>query len=145
MFTKLSEIGQTLCLVFATIGTAILSFLGGWDMLLSVLVAFIVTDYITGIICAIIDKKLSSAVGFKGIAKKIFILILVGLSYMLDQAMGTAILRNIAILFYIANEGISILENAGKLGVPYPEKLKDILVQLKKNNDKEITENTEVK
>ena len=108
----------------ATIGTAIISYLGGWDMLLYVLVTLIVTDYVTGLVCAIIDKQLSSAIGFKGIAKKVFMLVLVGLAFMLDKAVGTEVLRNVTILFYIANEGISILENAGKIGVPYPEKIK---------------------
>lgn len=137
MFTKLNEIGNTVCLTFATIGTAIISYLGGWDMLLYVLVTLIVTDYVTGLVCAIIDKQLSSAIGFKGIAKKVFMLVLVGLAFMLDQAVGTEVLRNVTILFYIANEGISILENAGKIGVPYPEKIKEILLQLKKDNDSE--------
>lgn len=141
MFTKLNDVGQTVCLVFATIGTAIATYLGGWDMLLNVLVMFIVTDYVTGLVCAIIEKQLSSAIGFKGIAKKVFMLVLVGLAYMLDQAIGTEVLRNVTILFYIANEGISILENAGKIGVPYPQKLKDILLQLKKENGNSDKEN----
>ena len=145
MFTNLNEVGQLICLIFAAIGTTIAGFLGGWDMLLSVLVIFIVTDYLTGIVCATIEKKLSSAVGFKGIAKKVFMIVLVGLAFMIDQVLGTEIWRNMTILFYIANEGISIVENAGKLGVPFPQKLKDILIQLKKDNDKEIIENTEVK
>lgn len=136
---KLNEIGQTLLVMFAGIGTLLSSYLGGWDMLLKVLIIFIVVDYLTGVICAIVDKKLSSAVGFKGIAKKMFILALVGLAFYLDKAIGTEILRNLVIMFYVANEGISVLENSTKLGVPYPKKLKDILEQLKKDNDKEIT------
>lgn len=135
---NLNEIGQIICIAFAGIGTLISSYLGGWDIILKVLIVFILTDYTTGVLCAIIDKKLSSAVGFKGIAKKIVILGLVGLSFMLDEALHTSIFRNLSILFYIANEGISILENSTKLGVPYPQKLKDILEQLKKDNDKEI-------
>lgn len=137
---KLNEIGQTLCIVFAGIGTLLSSYLGGWDTMLKVLTIFIVVDYITGVICAIIDKKLSSSVGFKGIAKKVVILLLVGLAFYLDKIVGTEVFRNLVIMFYIANEGISILENSTKLGVPYPKKLKEILEQLKKDNDKEIVE-----
>ena len=145
MLTKLSDLGQTLCLVFAAIGTTIVAFLGGWDMLLYALLVCIIIDYISGIYCAIIEKKLSSAVGFQGIAKKVFILVLVGMAHMLGQALGLEFIRNMVICFYLANEGISILENAGKTGIPVPQKLKDILIQLKKDNDIEITENTDVK
>lgn len=133
--SKLSELGNSICLMFSAIGTAISVYLGGWDILLKALVIFMITDYISGVVVAIIEKKLSSAVGFKGIAKKVAILALVGIAFYLDQVLGTDLLRNMAILFYIANEGISILENTSKLGVPYPQKLKDILEQLKKEND----------
>lgn len=145
MFTKLNELGHIICLGFAAVGTAIISFLGGWDMLLYALLVCIVVDYVTGVIVAIAEKTLSSAVGFKGIAKKVFILILVGLATLIGQSVGNEGIRSLVILFYIANEGISILENAGKLDVPYPQKLKDILAQLKKDNDVENIANTNVK
>ena len=138
--SKLSEIGQIAVITGTAIGGVISSYLGGFDMILKVLLIFIVVDYITGIICAVINKTISSSTGFKGIAKKVFILLLVGLSYMLDRVVGIDIMRNLTIMFYIANEGISILENATILGVPFPEKITDVLEQIKsdsENKDKE--------
>ena len=91
-----------------------------------------VVDYITGVMCAVSDKKLSSAVGFKGICRKVLILMLVGIANLLDvQVIGTgAVLRTAVIFFYLSNEGVSLLENAAHLGLPVPEKMKDILAQL---------------
>ena len=91
-----------------------------------------VMDYITGVMCAVSDKKLSSAVGFKGICRKVLILMLVGIANLLDvQVIGTgAVLRTAVIFFYLSNEGVSLLENAAHLGLPIPEKLKVILAQL---------------
>ncbi len=107
-------------------------FLGGCDGLLYALIAFVVVDYITGVMCAAADKKLSSEVGFKGIAKKVLIFLLVGIANILDvQVIGTgSVLRTAIIFFYISNEGVSLLENAGHLGLPIPEKLREILEQL---------------
>lgn len=98
--------------------------------------------YITGVMCAAADKELSSEVGFKGIAKKVLIFLLVGIANILDvQVIGSgSVLRTAVIFFYISNEGVSLLENAGHLGLPIPEKLKDILAQLHdraENTDKE--------
>lgn len=129
--TRLSELGAALCAGIATVGTVICGWLGGWDVLLQALLALMVIDYITGVICAIVEKKLNSEVGFKGISKKVFILLLIGLAVLLDNAMGSEIVRSFTILFYISNEGISVLENATKLGVPFPDKLKEVLEQLK--------------
>ncbi len=119
-------------LVLATIGGWIGYFMGGCDGLLYALIAFVVVDYITGFMCAIVDKKLSSEVGFKGICKKVLIFILVGLANILDvQVIGTGcVLRTAVIFFYISNEGVSLLENSAHLGLPIPSKLKDILEQL---------------
>ena len=91
-----------------------------------------VVDYITGVMCAIVDKKLSSAVGFKGICRKVLILMLVGIANLLDvQVIGTgSVLRTAVIFFYLSNEGVSLLENAAHLGLPIPEKLKAVLAQL---------------
>ena len=91
-----------------------------------------VVDYITGVMCAVSDKKLSSAVGFKGICRKVLIMMLVGIANLLDvQVIGTgAVLRTAVIFFYLSNEGVSLLENAAHLGLPIPEKLKAILAQL---------------
>ena len=129
--TRLTELGNMLCAGVATVGTIISSWLGGWDVLLQALVALMVIDYITGIVNAVFEKKLNSEVGFKGISKKVFILLLIGMAVLLDHAMGSEIVRSFTMLFYISNEGISILENASKLGVPFPDKLKDVLEQLK--------------
>lgn len=123
--------------VFALIGTVLAKALGGWDLALQVLVALVVLDYITGVVVAIFEKNLSSAIGGKGIAKKVFIFALVYVAVLSDQAMGTDLLRTLTIMFYIANEGISVLENAGKLGVPYPAPLKNILIQLKTKSNGE--------
>ena len=122
----------------ATIGTCITAALGGWDIALQVLVTFVILDYITGLTVAIIDKTVSSAVGFKGIVKKVMIFALLYVAVQADKATGTSIIRSFTIMFYIANEGISILENAGKLGVPYPAPLKNILVALKEKSNGEV-------
>ena len=114
--------------------------LGGMDGLLIALVVFITIDYITGIMCAIIDKKLSSAVGFKGIFKKVLILMLVGIANVIDvHVVGTgSALRGATVCFYLSNEGLSILENTVHLGLPVPDKLKEVLSQLHHRGEKEI-------
>ena len=113
--------------------------LGGMDGLLIALVVFITIDYITGIMCAIIDKKLSSEVGFKGICKKVLILMLVGIANVIDvHVVGTgSALRGATVCFYLSNEGLSILENTVHLGLPVPEKLKEVLSQLHNRDEKE--------
>lgn len=107
-------------------------FLGGCDGLLYALLVFVIVDYITGVMCAISDHSLSSEVGFKGICRKVLIFILVGVANIMDvQVIGTgSVLRTAIIFFYISNEGVSLLENAGHLGLPIPEKLKVVLEQL---------------
>lgn len=111
-------------------------FLGGMDGLMIALIVMMTLDYISGVMCAIIDKKLSSAVGFKGICKKVFILMLVGVAHIIDlHVVGTgSALRGAVICFYMSNEGLSLLENAAHIGLPIPDKLRDILIQL---HDKE--------
>ena len=113
-------------------------FLGGIDGLMIALMIFMGLDYVTGVMCAIIDKKLSSAVGFKGVCKKVFILMLVGIAHIIDlHVVGTgSALRGAVICFYMSNEGLSLLENAAHIGLPIPDKLRDILAQL---HDKERT------
>ena len=98
-----------------------------------------VADYITGVMCGISDKTLSSAVGFKGICRKVLILMLVGIANLLDvEVIGTgAVLRTAVIFFYLSNEGVSLLENAAHLGLPIPEKLKEVLAQLHKKSEGE--------
>lgn len=114
-------------------------YLGGGDSLLYALIAFVVVDYITGVMCAIADKKLSSQVGFKGICRKVLIFVLVGVANILDVQVLAAgsVLRTAVIFFYLSNEGISLLENAAYVGLPIPEKLKAVLEQLHDRAGKE--------
>lgn len=119
-------------LVFTAVGGWLGYFLGGCDGLLYALIAFVAADYITGVMCAIAEKKLSSEVGFKGICRKVLIFLLVGIANILDvQVIQTgSVLRTAIIFFYISNEGVSLLENAAHLGLPVPEKIKVVLKQL---------------
>ncbi len=128
----MKEFWNTIQLIFTAVGGWLGWFLGGCDGLLYALTAFVAIDYITGVMCAVIDHRLSSEVGFKGIFKKVLIFLLVGTANILDvQVIGTGcVLRTAVIFFYISNEGVSLLENAGHLGLPIPEKLKEILEQL---------------
>lgn len=121
-------------LIISSIGGVLGVFLGGMDGLIYALLAFSVIDYVTGIMCAIDKKELSSSVGFKGIARKIIIFSLVGVANILDvYILGhVGVLRAAVIFFYLSSEGISILENTSKLGLPVPEKLQNILQQLNK-------------
>jgi toxin secretion/phage lysis holin len=135
----MKEFWNTIQLVFAAIGGWLGYFLGGCDGLLIALVVFAVVDYITGVMCAIADHKLSSAVGFKGICRKVLIFLLVGIANILDvQVIGTgSVLRTAVIFFYISNEGVSLVENAAHLGLPVPDKLKNVLEQLHDRDGKE--------
>lgn len=134
-------------LVFTAVGGWLGWFLGGCDGLLYALIAFVVIDYITGVLCAIADKKLSSEVGFKGICKKVLIFILVGVGNIIDtKVIGSgSVLRTAVIFFYLSNEGVSLLENAAHLGLPIPQKLKDILEQLHDRAEKDETESEDKK
>ena len=128
----MKEFWNGIQIVFTMIGGWLGYFLGGCDGLLIALVMFVVMDYISGVMCAIADKTLSSEVGFKGICRKVLIFVLVGIANILDvQVIGTgSVLRTAMVFFYISNEGISLLENAGYLGLPIPEKIKTVLEQL---------------
>ena len=125
--------------VIAGIGGWLGWFLGGCDGLLYALIAFVVIDYITGVMCAVVDKNLSSEVGFRGIFKKVLIFLLVGIGHLLDaQVIGTgSVVRTAVIFFYISNEGESLLENAGHLGLPIPSKIKVVLEQLHERAERE--------
>lgn len=105
---------------------------GGLSKLLFFLIAFVIVDYITGVLAAIVEKKLSSRVGFKGIAQKVFIFALVSIAHVLDIILSTTIIKDITILFYLVNEFISIMENAHRIGVPIPEMLKRMIDTVKK-------------
>ncbi len=135
----MKEFWNTVQMVFTAIGGWLGYFLGGCDGLLYALIAFVVIDYITGVMCAVADKKLSSTVGFKGICRKVLIFLLVGIANILDvQVIGSgSVLRTAVIFFYISNEGVSLVENAAHLGLPVPDKLKDVLEQLHDRGGKE--------
>lgn len=128
----MKEFWNTIQFLFTAVGGWLGYFLGGYDGLLYALVVFMVADYLTGVMCAINDQKLSSSAGFRGICRKVLILVLVGIANILDvQVIGTgAVLRTAVIFFYLSNEGISLLENAAHLGLPIPEKLKLVLEQI---------------
>ena len=135
----MKEFWNTIQLIFFAVGGWLGYFLGGCDGLLYALIAFVMIDYITGVMCAIINRELSSAVGFKGIFRKVLIFLLVGIANIIDvQVIGTgAVLRTAVIFFYISNEGVSLLENAGHLGLPIPEKIRSVLEQLHDRAEKE--------
>ena len=128
----MKEFWNTIQLIFAGIGGWLGYFLGGCDGLLYALIAFVVIDYITGVMSAIANHTLSSEVGFKGICRKVLIFLLVGIANILDiHVIGSgSVLRTAVIFFYISNEGVSLLENAAHLGLPVPEKIKIVLEQL---------------
>lgn len=139
----MKEFWNLIQFVFAAVGGWLGYFLGGCDGLLLALVIFAAVDYITGVMCAINDKSLSSQVGFRGICRKVLIFLLVGMAHILDvQIIGSgSILRTAVIFFYLSNEGVSILENAAHLGLPVPEQLKEILEQLHNRSEKEGKKN----
>ena len=135
----MKEFWNIIQVALAAVGGWLGYFLGGCDGLLYALIAFVVIDYITGVMCAINDKTLSSTVGFKGICKKVLIFLMVGIGHILDaKVIGTgSVLRTAFIFFYISDEGISLIENAAHLGLPIPQKLRDVLEQLHNRAEKE--------
>ena len=128
----MKEIWNWIQVAIAATGGWLGYFLGGWDGFLYALLAFVVIDYITGLMCAVLEKKLSSEVGFRGIFKKVLIFSLVAIGHIIDKSVigDGYVIRTAVIFFYCSNEGVSMLENAGHLGLPIPAKLKDILEQL---------------
>ena len=135
----MKEFWNSIQIIFTGIGGWLGYFLGGCDGLLIALVVFALFDYLSGVMCAIHDQKLSSAVGFKGICRKVLIFILVGVANIIDvHVLGeVGILRTAVIFFYLSNEGLSLVENAAHLGLPIPEKLKAVLEQLHDRAEKE--------
>ena len=135
----MKEFWTTIQLIFAGVGGWLGYFLGGCDGLLYALLAFVVLDYVTGLMCGILDKRLSSEIGFRGIFKKVTIFIMVGIGHIMDlQVLGSVgVLRTAIIFFYLSNEGVSLVENAAHLGLPIPEKLKAVLEQLHDRAGKE--------
>lgn len=132
----MKELWNMCQLAFTAVGGWLGYFLGGFDGLIIALVLFVVIDYITGVMCAVVDRKLSSAVGFKGIFRKVLIFMLVGIANIIDVQVikSGSVLRTAVVFFYLSNEGLSLIENSVHLGLPVPEKLKAVLKQL---NDKE--------
>ena len=124
---------------FAALGGAVGAVMGGFDGFLYALIVFVVVDYLTGVMVAVLDKKLSSEVGFHGIFKKVVIFALVAVGHIVDSYVihNGSVIRTAVIFFYLSNEGISILENASVLGLPVPQKLKDVLEQLKDGKEGE--------
>ena len=133
----MKEFWKTIQLAFAAVGGWLGYFLGGCDGLLYALIAFVAIDYITGVMCAISDKTLSSEGGFKGICRKVLIFLLVGIGNIIDvQVLGSpGVLRTAVIFFYLSNEGVSLLENAAHLGLPVPDAIKTVLEQLHDRSD----------
>lgn len=129
-------------MAIAAVGGWLGYFLGGMDGLLTALLIFMAVDYVTGLMCAVADKKLSFSVGFKGICKKVLIIMLVGVAHIVDlHVVGTGnALRGAVVCFYLSNEGVSLLENAAHLGLPIPEKMKSILAQLHNRIDDTTTD-----
>lgn len=138
-YDDMKEFWNLIQFIFTAVGGWLGYFLGGCDGLLIALVVFVAVDYLTGVMCAVSDKKLSSEVGFKGICRKVLIFLLVGIANILDaQVIGTgSVLRTAVIFFYLSNEGVSLLENAAHLGLPVPEKTKTVLEQLHDRAEKE--------
>ena len=124
---------------FAALGGAVGAVMGGFDGFLYALIVFVVVDYLTGVMVAVLDKKLSSEVGFHGIFKKVVIFALLAVGHIVDSYViqNGSVIRTAVIFFYLSNEGISILENASVLGLPVPQKLKDVLEQLKDGKEGE--------
>ena len=133
------QIWNSIQTAFIALGGTLGWFLGGADGFLYALIAFVVIDYITGMMCAFADRELSSKVGFKGICRKVIIFLLVGVANLLDvYIIGTgSVLRTAVIFFYLSNEGLSLLENGAHLGLPIPEKIKNVLAQLHHRSEKE--------
>ena len=134
---SMKEFWNMIQAVFTMVGGWLGYFLGGCDGLLFALVVFVAMDYITGVMCAAADQKLSSEVGFRGICRKVLIFMMVGIANVLDVLIigSGSVLRTAVIFFYLSNEGLSLLENAGHLGLPIPEKLKAVLEQLHRQSE----------
>ena len=113
------------------VGGALIALLGGWDQLIVSLIILMILDYITGVLQSIYNKELSSKIGFKGLLKKVLILCVVAVSVVIEKDLGVQAIREVVIMFFACNEGISVLENATKMGIPLPKKLQDVLLQIK--------------
>lgn len=128
---------ESIQLAFTALGGALGTVLGGWDGFLYALVVFVIVDYLTGLMAAGVKKELSSEIGFRGICRKIFIFLLVMVAHIIDSQVirDGSVVRTAAIFFYLSNEGISIMENAAVVGLPIPEKLREVLGQLRDDSE----------
>lgn len=135
----MKDIANTMQYVFAAMGGALGAVMGGYDGFLYALIVFVVMDYVTGVMVGILNKELSSRIGFRGIFKKVVIFCLVAVAHIIDtHVIGNgSVLRTAVIFFYLSNEGISILENAILIGLPVPGKLKEILEQIREGKEDE--------
>ncbi|WP_186422582.1 phage holin family protein [Lacrimispora celerecrescens] len=135
----MKDVANTMQYVFAAMGGSLGAVLGGFDGFLYALIVFVVVDYMTGVMVGILNKELSSQIGFRGIFKKVVIFSLVAVAHIIDTNViqNGSVLRTTVIFFYLSNEGISILENAALIGLPIPKKMKDVLEQLKENENHE--------
>lgn len=134
----MKELWNALQLALAAVGAWLGWFLGGMDGLIYAMIVFVVADYATGVLCAVSDRRLSSEIGFNGICRKVLIFVLIGVANLIDIYVikSGSMLRTATIFFYLSNEGISLLENAAHLGLPVPQKVKDILKQLNEKSKK---------
>lgn len=139
---KMMNFEESINAIFATISTSLTWLLGGWDIAVGVLVAFMTLDYISGLLKAYVNQEISSDTGLRGITRKCLILLVLIGAVLLDRLMNTEtwIFRTLVCYFYVANEGISLLENAATLGLPIPERLKEALNQLKTEKKKQWKE-----
>lgn len=130
------DVTSTMQYVFAAMGGAIGAVLGGFDGFLYALIVFVAVDYVTGVMVGILNKELSSRIGFRGIFKKVVIFCLVAVAHIIDTRViqNGSVLRTAVVFFYLSNEGISILENAAQIGLPIPKKLKEVLEQIKEDD-----------
>ena len=135
----MKDVANTMQYIFAAMGGSLGAVLGGFDGFLYALIVFVVVDYMTGVMVGILNKELSSQIGFRGIFKKVVIFSLVAVANIIDTHViqNGSVLRTTVIFFYLSNEGISILENAALIGLPIPKKMKDVLEQLKENENHE--------
>ena len=123
--------------IVALVATFFTYLFGSWDLALQVLIVFMVLDYGTGVLYAFLNNQLNSEVGFKGLVKKLMILVVLIIGVMLDRILGTGtwVFGTLVCYFYIANEGISLLENVGNIGIPIPNKIRNALEQLNKDDE----------
>lgn len=132
----MNSLSEKIGFIFASVGTLLTWLFGGWELGLQILIIAMILDYIMGLMCGYKGKKLNSKTGFNGLKRKFTILIILILAVLLDRLIGQEwIFRTLVIYFYVAMEGLSILENAAKLNVPIPGRLKDALVQLQEKGD----------